>query len=121
MVILVAVLWLLPCAVSVGVYAAMIDAVPEAVGAVKVTVHEALPVELWASVHGEPVKVPDTPVSDRLTVPVGVRGEPKVELSDTVTVHVEPWFTRTGDAHSMLVLAGRSPIVTENPGLGLEL
>jgi hypothetical protein len=107
--------------VSVGVYVAMIDAVPEAAGAVKVWVQEALPVELWASVHGEPVKIPVTPVSDRLTVPVGVRGEPKVELSDTVAVHVEPWFTRTGDAHCMVVLVGLSPTLIENPGLGLEL
>lgn len=39
-------LWLLPCAESVGEYAATIEAVPEAEGAVKVAVHEALPVEL---------------------------------------------------------------------------
>src|SRR6266567_2490820 len=121
MAILVAELWLLPCTVSAGMYAAMIEAVPEAEGAVKVAVHEALPVELWTSVHGEPVKVPETPDSERVTVPVGVRGEPKVEPSDTVAVHVEPWFTRTGVAHSMVVLVGRNPTANENPGLGLEL
>jgi hypothetical protein len=67
------------------------------------------------------VKVPETPVSERLTVPVGVRGEPKVELSDTVAVQVEPWFTRTGVAQSTMVVVGRNPTVIENPGLGLEL
>jgi len=121
MAIPVAELWLLPCTVSTGVYAAMIEAVPEAEGAVKVAVHEALPVELCTSVHGEPVKVPETPDSERVTVPVGVRGEPEFEMSDTVAVHVEPWFTRTGVAHSMVVLVGRNPTVIENPGLGLEL
>jgi len=107
--------------VSAGVYAAMIEAVPEAEGAMKDAVQEALPVELWRSMHGEPVKVPETPVSERLTVPVGERGEPEFEMSDTVAVHVEPWFTRTGVAHSMVVLVGRNPTVIENPGLGLEL
>jgi len=90
MAILVAELWLLPCTVSAGVCAAMIEAVPEAEGAVKVAVHDALPVELWKSVHGELVKVAETPVSEKLTVPVGVRGEPEFELSETVAVHVEP-------------------------------
>lgn len=121
MVILVGELWLLPCAVSVGVYAAMIETVPDPAGAINVDAHEAVPVELGTSGQGEPVKVPDTPVSEKLTVPVGVRGEPEVELSDTVAVQVDPWFTRTGVAHRMVVLVGRNPTVIENPGLGLEL
>ncbi len=42
------------------------------------------------------VNVPVTPVSARVTVPVGVRKVPAVELSVTVTVHVEPWLASTG-------------------------
>src|SRR6266566_3723199 len=94
MAILVAELWLLPCTVSAGMYAAMIEAVPEAEGAVKVAVHEALPVELWTSVHGEPVKVPETPESESVTIPVGTVGfelmsvtvAEQLEASLTVTV-----------------------------------
>lgn len=71
--------------------------------------------------HGEPMKVPETPVSEKPTLPVGVRGDPEFEVSDTVAVHVEPWLTRIGLAQSMVVLVGRNPIVIENPGLGLEL
>ena len=119
--ILVCELWLLPWATSIGEYAAVIAAVPEAAGAVKVVEHEALPVELWTSVHGEPVRDPDTPASEMVTVPVGVSGEPKVEPSDTVAVHVEPWFTKTGDVQTTAVVVGRNPTVNENPGLRLEL
>ena len=41
------------------------------------------------------VNVPVTPVSDNATVPVGVVA-PVVEVSVTVTVHVEAWLTTTG-------------------------
>ena len=41
------------------------------------------------------VNDPVTPVSLRVTVPVGVRNVP-AEVSVTVTVHVEPWLTTTG-------------------------
>ncbi len=39
---------------------------------------------------------PATPVSDSATVPVGVRKVPAVDVSVTVTVHVEPWLATTG-------------------------
>ncbi len=43
------------------------------------------------------VKVPPViPVSERPTVPVGVRNVPAVEVSVTVTVQVEPWLATTG-------------------------
>jgi hypothetical protein len=43
------------------------------------------------------VKVPPAiPVSESATVPVGVRKVPAVEVSVTVTVHVDPWLATTG-------------------------
>lgn len=66
-------------------YAAVTAAVPE-VEAVKVDVQVATLV-VPARVHV--VKEPVTPVSLRLTVPVGVVA-PLVEVSVTVTLHVEP-------------------------------
>ncbi len=39
---------------------------------------------------------PVIPVSDSATVPVGVRNVPAVDVSVTVTVHVDPWFATTG-------------------------
>ncbi len=39
---------------------------------------------------------PVIPVSDNATVPVGVRKVPAVDVSVTVTVHVEPWLATTG-------------------------
>jgi hypothetical protein len=69
------------------------DAVPDIV-ARNVEVHVAdavVPLKLQA------VKVPPViPVSDSATVPVGVRNVPAVEVSVTVTVHVEPWLATTG-------------------------
>ena len=62
------------------------------VEAVKVEVQVAEAV-VPARVHV--VKDPVTPVSLRVTVPVGVRNVP-AEVSVTVTVHVEPWLTTTG-------------------------
>jgi hypothetical protein len=41
------------------------------------------------------VNDPVTPVSDKVTVPVGVTKVP-ASLSVTVTVHVEPWLITTG-------------------------
>jgi hypothetical protein len=66
-------------------------AVPVVVG-LKVEVHVAdavVPLRLHV------VNVPVTPVSVRVTVPVGVVA-PVVEVSVTVTVHVELWSTTTG-------------------------
>ena len=69
----------------------MILAVPDVVGRnVEVHVAEAV---VPANVHV--VNVPVTPVSLRATVPVGVMKVP-ADVSVTVTVQVEPWFTTTG-------------------------
>ncbi len=52
------------------------------------------------------VKEPVTPVSLRATVPDGVRNVPG-EVSVTVTVQVEPWFTTTGVVHETAVVVAR--------------
>ena len=78
-------------------------AVP-AVDGVKVLVHVAVPAVVpAASVHV--VKVPVTPDTVNETLPVGVVA-PVVEVSVTVAVHVEPWFTVTGLVHVTLVVVG---------------
>lgn len=94
---------------------------PEALGAVKVAEHEALPVDSWVSWQGEPENVPETPVSEKLMVPAGVRGEPEVEVSVTVAMHAEAWFTRTGVGQTIVVVVVLNPTEIEEPGLGLEL
>jgi hypothetical protein len=53
-----------------------------------------------ARVHA--VKVPVTPVCDRVTVPVGVTAVP-VAVSVTETEHVEPWFITTGVVQLIVV------------------
>ena len=58
-----------------------------------------------ANVHV--VKEPVTPVSLRATVPVGVRNVPAVEVSVTVTVHVEAWLIATGVVQLTVVLVVR--------------
>ena len=58
-----------------------------------------------ANVHV--VKEPVTPVSLRATVPVGVRKVPAVEVSVTVTVHVEAWLIATGVVQLTVVLVVR--------------
>jgi hypothetical protein len=71
---------------------AVTAAVPE-VDAVNVEVHVADAVVEVPSV--QVVNDPVTPVSDRVTVPVGVTKVP-ASLSVTVTVQVEPWLITTG-------------------------
>src|SRR3989449_6631 len=56
------------------------------------------------------VKVPVTPVSLRVTVPVGVVGV--AEVSVTVTVQVEPWPVLTGLVQLTVVLVVRGLTVT---------
>ena len=69
---------------------------------VEVQVAEAV---VPAKVHV--VNVPVTPVSDSATVPVGVRKVPAVEVSVTVTLHVDPVFTFTGVVQVTVVLVVR--------------
>ena len=52
------------------------------------------------------VNVPVTPVSPRPTVPVGVMKVP-ADVSVTVTLQVEPWFTTTGVVHATVVVVAR--------------
>ncbi len=61
--------------------------------------HVAVPV-VPARVHV--VKDPVTPASLRATVPVGVVAT--TDVSETVTVQVEPWLITTGVAHNMVVV-----------------
>jgi len=53
------------------------------------------------------VNDPVTPVSASVTVPVGVRKVPAVEVSATVTVHNEPWLATTGVAQDTVVVVAR--------------
>jgi hypothetical protein len=68
---------------------------------VKVEVHVADAVVDVPSVHV--VNEPVTPVSDRVTVPVGVTKVP-ASLSVTVTVHVEPTLMSTGEVQLTVVV-----------------
>jgi hypothetical protein len=52
------------------------------------------------------VKVPVTPVSDNVTVPVGVLVVPAA-VSVTVTVHVEAWLATTGVVQLTVVVVVR--------------
>jgi hypothetical protein len=91
-------------------------AVPE-VEAVNVEVHVALAV-VPDRVHV--VNDPVTPVSPSVTVPVGVVA-PVVEVSVTVTLHVEPWLITTGVVHETVVVVGWTPTVTGKAVLALPL
>ena len=71
-----------------------------AVDAVNVEEHVA---EAVVPARVQTVNDPVTPVWDSPTVPVGVMNVP-AELSVTVTVHVEPWFTTTGVVHDTVVV-----------------
>jgi len=84
-------------------------AVPDA-EAVNVDVHVA---EAVVPARVQVVNVPITPVSPRATVPVGVMNVPG-EVSATVTVQVEPWFTTTGLVQLTIVLVVRGPTVMLN-------
>jgi hypothetical protein len=48
---------------------------------------------------------PVIPVSDNETVPVGVVA-PVLDVSVTVTVHVEPWLMKTGVVQLTVVVVG---------------
>ena len=52
------------------------------------------------------VNVPVTPVSLRVTAPVGVMNVP-ADVSVTVTVHVEPWLITTGVVQETVVVVTR--------------
>ena len=76
-------------------------------------------VEPWTREHGEPENEPETPLSEKLTVPPGVSAEPDVELSVTVAVHVEDWLTTTGVVQLTVVVVLRG--LTVIPDALLEL
>jgi len=89
----------------------LIVAVP-VVEAVNVLVHVAVPAVVPAA-NVQVVNVPVTPVTVKVTEPVGVVA-PVADVSVTVAVHVEPWLTNTGLVHVMLVLVGWPPTLTLN-------
>jgi hypothetical protein len=53
------------------------------------------------------VNEPITPVWESETVPVGVRKVPAVDVSVTVTLHVDPWLTFTGVVQDIAVVVVR--------------
>ncbi len=75
--------------------------------------------EPWTSEHGEPEKDPETPLSEKPTVPPGESAEPEVELSVTVAVQVEDWLTTTGVVQETVVVVLRG--LTVIPEALLEL
>ena len=87
----------------------MIVAVPD-VEAVKVLVHVAVPAVVPAA-KVQVVNVPVTPVTVKVTEPVGVLTVP-VPVSVTVAVHVDPWLTTTGLVHVTAVVVGLAVTVT---------
>ena len=62
----------------------------------------------------EGLKAPPVELKDR--VPAGVLVVPG-EISDTVVVHEEPWFTRMGDAHETAVFVARRLTVIDTAPL----
>ena len=84
-------------------------AVPE-VEAVNVEVHVAVPAVVPAA-NVQVVKVPVTPVTVKVTEPVGVLTGAG-EVSVTVAVQVDPWLTTTGLVHVTAVVVVRLLTVT---------
>jgi len=84
------------------------------VEAVKVDVHVAVAV-VPDKVHV--VKLPVTPVTLRLTAPVGVVGAALLSVTDTL--QVEAWFTTTGVVHEIVVVVWWSPMFIGNAALAL--
>src|SRR5438445_8744539 len=84
-------------------------AVP-AVDCVKVLVHVAVPAVVPAA-SVQVVKVPVTPVTAKVTEPVGVLTGAG-EVSVTVAVQVDPWLTTTGLVHVTAVVVVRLLTVT---------
>jgi hypothetical protein len=117
-VMLKAVVVLLPVwivSVAAGVYAALILAVPVAV-AVKLAGQVAVPtVALATRVQGEPVKDPAAvPVRVKVTVPDGVVA-PVVEVSLTVAVQLDAWFTSTVPVHATEVVVACATRLLKTP------
>lgn len=97
----------------------MILAVPAVEGR-NVEVHVAVPTVVLAA-REHVVKVPVTPLTAKVTDPVGVITAPTVELSVTVEVQVEPWLTTTGLVQDKLVVVDRLFTVTLAAALVLPL
>jgi len=96
----------LAACVESPLYVPVTDAVPAADG-VNVTEHDPL-----ANVHEGELNVPAAPLEENETVPVGVLVGAG-EVSVTVAVHVEPWFTTTGETHETAVLVDRNVTTTD--------
>ncbi len=92
---------------------------PEAVESRKLLVHVDVPrVAVAARVQVE--KVPVTPLTVKVTAPVGLTFVPRVELSVTVAVQTEAWFTTTGLVQLTLVVVVRR-LTTTVAGVVVEL
>ena len=81
---------------------------------VKLVVQLAVPILPAVSVQLDGLISP-APIVAKLVWPEGVTGVPAVELSCTVTVHVDTWFTTTGLVQIKLVVAVRLLTVTLLP------
>jgi len=71
-----------------------------------VEVHVAVPAVALAA-RVQVVNVPVTPLTAKVTLPVGVMTVPAVDESTTVAVQVEPWLTTTGVVQVTLVVVVR--------------
>jgi hypothetical protein len=91
----------LPLWAESPVYVPVMLAVPTVEG-VNVKVHVAIPVVVPAA-RVQVVKVPVTPPTVNVTLPVGKLTVP-VAVSVTVAVQVEPWLTTTGLEQVTLVV-----------------
>ena len=88
-------------------------AVPDVEG-VKVDVHVAVAV---VPAKVQVVNDPVTPVTLRLTAPVGVVGAALLSVTDTL--QVEAWLTTTGVVHEIVVVVWWSPMFIGNAALAL--
>ena len=86
-------------------------AVPALEG-VNVLAHVAVPAVVPAA-NVQVVKLPVTPVTAKVTEPVGVTTVPAVVESVTVAVQVDPWLTTTGLVHVTAVVVVRRLTTTD--------
>ena len=63
--------------------------------------------EAGTKVQGELERIPETPVSLKVTAPVGASGLPAVALSTTTTVQSAAWFTTTCVAQAIVAVVLR--------------
>jgi hypothetical protein len=84
---------------------------------VKVELQVAVPAVVPAA-RVQLVNVPVTPVTPKVTEPVGVVA-PVADVSVTVTLQVDPWLITTGLVQVTMTLVGWRPTFTANAVLVL--